>query len=141
MLIISVAPPPVTEEPVQNNSQIKDTFPKGNNRLKIALGQAVNLSAGKAGAIGNLTDTRLLHTDRLQEKQTVVSATAPKLGVIILDKKIYWLTQTIISILYLAFLTFSYLDWSKYNLIVFPTHFQGESGIDFLSKCRTRDTR
>lgn len=46
-------------------------------------------------------------------------------------KKIYWISQTLLSLVYIAFLTFSYLDWTKHNLIVFPTDFQGDGGIVF----------
>lgn len=46
-------------------------------------------------------------------------------------KKIYWTLQTALSLAYVAFLTFSYLDWSKHNLIVLPTDFQGDGGIVF----------
>lgn len=36
-----------------------------------------------------------------------------------------------LSLSYVAFLTFSYLDWNKHNLIVFPNEFQGNGGIVF----------
>lgn len=43
----------------------------------------------------------------------------------------YWISQLVLSITYVAFLTFSYLDWNKHNLIVFPNNFQGSGGIVF----------
>lgn len=45
--------------------------------------------------------------------------------------KAYWISQVVISLSYVAFLTFSYLDWNKHNLIVFPNEFQGDGGIVF----------
>lgn len=46
-------------------------------------------------------------------------------------RKAYWISQVVLSFAYVAFLTFSYLDWNKHNLIVFPNEFQGEGGIVF----------
>lgn len=46
-------------------------------------------------------------------------------------RKAYWVSQAVLSVAYLAFLTFSYLDWNKYNLIVLPDEFQGDGGIVF----------
>ncbi|MCC9167684.1 leucine-rich repeat domain-containing protein [Pontibacter harenae] len=46
-------------------------------------------------------------------------------------RKAYWILQVVLSVTYIAFLTFSYLDWNKHNLIVFPTGFQGDGGIVF----------
>lgn len=45
--------------------------------------------------------------------------------------KAYWISQVVLSLSYVAFLTFSYLDWNKHNLIVFPNEFQGDGGIVF----------
>lgn len=45
--------------------------------------------------------------------------------------KAYWISQVVLSLSYVAFLTFSYLDWNKHNLIVFPNKFQGDGGIVF----------
>lgn len=45
--------------------------------------------------------------------------------------KAYWISQVVLSLSYMAFLTFSYLDWNKHNLIVFPNEFQGDGGIVF----------
>lgn len=45
--------------------------------------------------------------------------------------KEYWISQVVLSLSYVAFLTFSYLDWNKHNLIVFPNEFQGDGGIVF----------
>ena len=39
--------------------------------------------------------------------------------------------QIVLSVGYFAFLTFSYLDWNKHNLIVFTNEFQGDGGIVF----------
>lgn len=47
------------------------------------------------------------------------------------SSKAYWISQVVLSLLYVAFLTFSYLDWNKHNLIVFPNEFQGDGGIVF----------
>ncbi|HPF11199.1 MAG TPA: hypothetical protein PLP62_07090 [Flavobacteriaceae bacterium] len=46
-------------------------------------------------------------------------------------RKTYWFSQVTLSVGYVAFLTFSYLDWNKHNLIVFPNEFQGDGGIVF----------
>lgn len=46
-------------------------------------------------------------------------------------RKAYWISQIALSVAYVAFLTFSYLDWSKHNLIIFPNGFQGDGGIVF----------
>lgn len=46
-------------------------------------------------------------------------------------QKVYWIYQLILSVTYIAFLTFSYLDWKKHNLIGFPSGFQGDGGIVF----------
>lgn len=46
-------------------------------------------------------------------------------------RKAYWVSQVVLSVAYVAFLTFSYLDWNKHNLIVFPNEFQGDGGIVF----------
>jgi Leucine-rich repeat (LRR) protein len=46
-------------------------------------------------------------------------------------RKAYWVSQVLLSVAYVAFLTFSYLDWNKHNLIVFPNDFQGDGGIVF----------
>jgi Leucine-rich repeat (LRR) protein len=45
--------------------------------------------------------------------------------------KTFWISQAILSLSYIAFLTFSYLDWNKHNLIIFPNEFQGDGGIVF----------
>ena len=45
--------------------------------------------------------------------------------------KAYWISQVMLSLSYVAFLTFSYLDWNKHNPIVFPNEFQGDGGIVF----------
>lgn len=45
--------------------------------------------------------------------------------------KAYWISQVVLSLSYVALLTFSYLDWNKHNLIVFPNEFQGDGGIIF----------
>ncbi|MBD8489728.1 hypothetical protein IFO69_13305 [Echinicola sp. CAU 1574] len=45
--------------------------------------------------------------------------------------KTFWILQAVLSLSYIAFLTFSYLDWNKHNLIVFPNEFQGDGGIVF----------
>jgi Leucine-rich repeat (LRR) protein len=45
--------------------------------------------------------------------------------------KALWISQAVLSLSYIAFLTFSYLDWNKHNLIVFPNEFQGDGGIVF----------
>ena len=45
--------------------------------------------------------------------------------------KVFWISQAVLSLSYIAFLTFSYLDWNKHNLIVFPNEFQGNGGIVF----------
>lgn len=47
------------------------------------------------------------------------------------SRNVYWIFQGILSIFYIGFLIFSYLDWHKHNLIVFPTDFKGEGGIIF----------
>lgn len=46
-------------------------------------------------------------------------------------RKAYWISQIALSVAYVAFITFSYLDWTKHNLIVFPTDFHGDGGIVF----------
>lgn len=46
-------------------------------------------------------------------------------------RKAYWVSQVVLSVAYVTFLTFSYLDWNKHNLIVFPNEFQGDGGIVF----------
>jgi Leucine-rich repeat (LRR) protein len=46
-------------------------------------------------------------------------------------RKAYWISQVVLSLSYVAFLTFSYLDWNKHNLMVFPNEFQGYGGIVF----------
>lgn len=46
-------------------------------------------------------------------------------------KKAYWISQVSLSVTYLVFLTFAYLDWNKHNLIVIPNDFQGDGGIVF----------
>jgi Leucine-rich repeat (LRR) protein len=46
-------------------------------------------------------------------------------------RKAYWVSQVVLSVAYVVFLTFSYLDWNKHNLIVFPNEFQGDGGIVF----------
>lgn len=46
-------------------------------------------------------------------------------------RKAYWISQIALSVAYVAFLTLSYLDWNKHNLIVFPNEFQGDGGIVF----------
>lgn len=46
-------------------------------------------------------------------------------------RKAYWVSQVVLSVIYLAFLTFSYLDWNKHNQIIFPNDFQGDGGIIF----------
>lgn len=46
-------------------------------------------------------------------------------------RKAYWVSQVVLSVAYVAFLTFSYLDWNKHNLFVFPNEFQGDGGIVF----------
>lgn len=46
-------------------------------------------------------------------------------------RKAYLVSQAVLSVAYIAFLTFSYLDWSKYTLIVFPNDFEGYGGIVF----------
>jgi Leucine-rich repeat (LRR) protein len=46
-------------------------------------------------------------------------------------KKTYWISQIVLSAAYVAFLTLSYLDWNKHNLIVLPNSFQGDGGIVF----------
>lgn len=46
-------------------------------------------------------------------------------------RKAYWISQIALSVAYVAFLTFSYLDWNKHNLIIFPNEFQGDGGIVF----------
>lgn len=43
----------------------------------------------------------------------------------------FWISQAVLSLSYIAFLTFSYLDWNKHNLIVLPSEFQGDGGIVF----------
>lgn len=45
--------------------------------------------------------------------------------------KVFWISQAVLSLSYIAFLTFSYLDWNKHNLIIFPNEFQGNGGIVF----------
>ncbi len=45
--------------------------------------------------------------------------------------KAFWISQAVLSLSYIAFLTFSYLDWNKHNLIVLPSEFQGDGGIVF----------
>jgi Leucine-rich repeat (LRR) protein len=45
--------------------------------------------------------------------------------------KTFWILQVVLSLSYIAFLTLSYLDWNKHNLIVFPNEFQGDGGIVF----------
>ena len=44
---------------------------------------------------------------------------------------IYHSTQYFISISYLLFILFSYLDWNKHMLIIIPDNFEGEAGIIF----------
>lgn len=46
-------------------------------------------------------------------------------------KKAFWISQIAVSVAYVVFLSFSYLDWNKHNLIVFPNDFQGDGGIVF----------
>jgi hypothetical protein len=46
-------------------------------------------------------------------------------------RKAYWVSQVVLSVAYVTFLTISYLDWNKHNLIVFPNEFQGDGGIVF----------
>lgn len=46
-------------------------------------------------------------------------------------KKAYWVSQVVLSVIYVTLLTLSYLDWSKHNLIIFPSDFQGDGGIVF----------
>lgn len=45
--------------------------------------------------------------------------------------KAFWISQAVLSLSYIAFLTFSYLDWNKHNLIILPVEFQGDGGIVF----------
>ena len=46
-------------------------------------------------------------------------------------RRSYWVSQVVLSVAYVAILTFSYLDWNKHNLIVLPIDFQGDGGIIF----------
>lgn len=47
------------------------------------------------------------------------------------SRKIFVILQLVVSAAYILFLVFSYLDWNKQNLIVFPTNFKGDGGIVF----------
>lgn len=47
------------------------------------------------------------------------------------NKNYYWSSQIFLSVVYCLCLSYAYLEWSKYNLIVFPNNFKGEAGIVF----------
>ena len=67
---------------------LSSKVPRGRNRLKIALRNAANLPAGRAGAIGNLKESTPLRDffQRINFRKgrvSAISATARKLAVII----------------------------------------------------------
>ena len=43
----------------------------------------------------------------------------------------FWIAQCVLTILYFAFCTWSFLKITKHNSIIFPADYQGEAGIIF----------
>lgn len=47
------------------------------------------------------------------------------------DNRKFWKAQVIVSIAYLLFASWTYLEWQEHNEIIFPKNFKGQAGIIF----------